>query len=292
MTATVGRAVRAVDTITGVARGLLRVVVLYVAVVVLAVAAMVGFATHSALATATVLAPLLTVTMLVFGSRLVRWRSTLQRRQLRGRVGDPQTLAGDWRRLLLDAWAARDEFATAVAGHAGSALGERLGGHQPIVDETLVHCGALAHRGHRLSAQLRAFRPRRLRRDLLLERRRGRDGRRVEVLARQLDDVERLRADLDGVRVQLESQVHDLRTAAWRAATLALGASGEPEAALRDLLADLDHLEAALAEVDVPDPQVAAPTARPETPTAPAAHHPAAPTAPAAGPKRHTAATS
>lgn len=244
----------AVHAIVGVGRGLLRIIMVYAAVVSVAIAVMVGFAAQSALIAVVILTPLLMVTALVFGPRLARWRLASQRRKLRRAVGDPLNLAGEWRRLLGDAWAARDEFATAVAGYAGSPIGERLAGHQMVVDATLVHCGELARSGHRLHMQLKSFRPRRLRRDLLLERRRDRDGHRAAALTRQLDDVEHLRAELDGVRVQLETQVHDLRTATWRAATLRSGAAGAPDVALDELLEDLGHLEAALAEVSEPDP--------------------------------------
>lgn len=248
------------DTIAGVGRGLLRAVLVCVTVVITAVAAMAGIAAESLSVAVALVAPLVAVALLGFGSRALGWRSALARRRLRRRVGDPLTLTGDWRRLLADAWRARDEFSVAVDSYAGSPVGERLAGHQVLVDAALEHCGDLARSGHRLLLQLKGFHPRRLRRDLLLERRRDRNGARATALARQLDDVAHLRDEVARLQLRLEHHVHDLRTAAWRAATLrtatvadgVAGTGTASEAAVTELLEDLEHLEAALTEVDEP----------------------------------------
>jgi hypothetical protein len=254
-----GCTVEAVDVIGGAGRQLLRTLLVCAGVVVTAVAAMAGLATGSLLVFAAIVAPVIGLSALAVGGRGMRWRTARERRQLVRRVGDPLTLSGDWRRLLASAWTARDEFSAAANSYAGSPVGERLQGQQAVVDAALEHCGELARCGQRLFAQHKAFRPRRLRRDLLLERGRDRHGDRATALARQLDDVERLRGELDRIRLQLEHQVHDMRTAAWRASTLRSGVTtDEPDEALAELLDDLAHLREALAEVERPAPRAAA----------------------------------
>ncbi|HSK90019.1 MAG TPA: hypothetical protein VK875_01780 [Euzebyales bacterium] len=252
MTATLDSTVRAFNATGGIGRTLLSTVFVLVAIVVSTVAVMAGIATGSLLVAMAIASPLFGFVVLMTGGRLARWRAARDRRRLRRRVGDPVALGGDWRRLLAAAWIARDEFAAAVTLDASSPIAQRLAGQQLVMDAALERCGDLARRGHRLTSQLRAFRPRRLRRELLLEYRRDRNGVRAVALQRQLDDVDRLRDDLRGVRVQLEEQLHNMRTAAWRASTLPTHAVDEPDAAMDELLDDLAHLRAALAEVERP----------------------------------------
>lgn len=247
-----------VDRTGDVGRTLLRALLICATVVVAAVAAMVGAASDSLAAAAAVAGPFVAFGVLMTVGQAASWRSARERRRLRRRVGDPLVLSGDWRRLLGAAWAARDDYVGAVAAHAASPVGERLRGQQPIVDAALERCGELARCGDQLFGQLRQFRPRRLRRELVLERRRDRNGARAQTLARQLDDVARLRADLRRVQLELEDQVHDLRTAAWRASTLRSGTTAEPDPALGELLDDLAHLREALDEVERPQPRAAA----------------------------------
>jgi hypothetical protein len=244
--------------IGGAGRALLMYVAVCAVIATVAVAAMMGLATGSWLVSAAVIAPPLGIVTLVMAGRMTRWRVALERRRLRSRVGDPLALSGEWRRLLIAAWDARDEFSRAAASYGSSPLGERLTAHQPVMDAMLERCGTLARCGNRLLTQLRAFRPRRLRRELLIERHRNGAGARVASLTRQLDDVTRLRDELDRVRVQLEDQIHDMRTAAWRASTLQSHETDVPEVALAELLDDLAHLRAALEEVDRPSPRAAA----------------------------------
>lgn len=181
-------------------------------------------------------------------------RAGRQRRRLRQRVGDPAALQGEWRRLLAAAWQARDDFARAAAELGSSPLQERVAGHQYAVDGALERCGSLARSGQQLSGQLRAFRARRLRRDLFLERGRDAAGPRAAALADQLRDVECLQNELRALRVRLESQVHQLRAAAWRVATLRSSDPDERDEALTELLVDLDHLRSALVEVAADGP--------------------------------------
>jgi hypothetical protein len=235
----------------GALKGLRSAVGLCVAIVAGALTLMVAIAADSwllvvAVVTAAVLSGGLST------ARVTRWRAAIARRRLRRRVGDPHALSGHWRRLLTAAWAARDEFCGTVVAYGSSPLGERLADHQMAMDAALERCGALARRGHRLLGQLRAFRTARLRRELLVERHRDRHGDRAAALARRLDDIARLRAELERIQLQLEEQVHDMRTAAWRASTLRLDETDEPDRALTELLDELAHLRAALHEVDRP----------------------------------------
>lgn len=185
-----------------------------------------------------------------------RRRRARARREFVDRVGDPARLSGVWRRLLADAWAARDQFAGTIAGWDDSPLAERLGDHQHMVDAVLEQCGALARSGDDLVRQLRRFGPRRMRRDLWIEQWRDADGDRAQALGARIDDVERLRAQVRRLHGRLEAQVHDLRAAAWRASALRSGQHADHDATLDDLLADLAHLREALVEVDQP-PQAA-----------------------------------
>jgi hypothetical protein len=238
------------DVTDGARRGLRTVVGLCVVIVVAAVTMMLAFVTDLP-EIAIAIGPVAVVAALAMG-RLAQWRAIVDRRRLRRRVGDPLTLSGQWRRQLAAAWAARDEFAAAIVAHGASPIGERLADHQMVMDAALERCGELARRGHRMHGQLRAFRSTRLRRDLLIERHRDRHGERAAALARRLDDVARLRAELDRINLQLEEQVHDMRTAAWHASTLRLEDADEPEVALTTLHDELAHLRAALREVDRP----------------------------------------
>jgi hypothetical protein len=238
--------------IGGAGRALLVSVIVCVAIAIAAVAVMMGLATGSWLVGVAVVAPLAGTAGLTVGRRMTRWRVAVERRRLRSRVGDPLALSGEWRRLLIGAWDARDEFARAASGYGSSPLGERLVAHQPVMDAVLERCGTLARCGHRLLAQLRAFRPRRLRRELLIERHRNGNGARAAALQRQLDDVARLRDELDRVRLRLEGQIHDMRTAAWRASTLQSREADAPDTELAELLDDLAHLRAALEDVGRP----------------------------------------
>jgi hypothetical protein len=235
----------------GARRGLRSVVRLCTAIVAGAITLMVAIAADSWLIVGAVVAALVLSEGLSRG-RVARWRAALVRWRLRRRVGDPHTLNGHWRRLLTAAWAARDEFTATVAAYGSSPLGERLADQQMVMDAALERCGALARRGHRLLAQLRAFRTARLRRELLVERHRDRHGDRAAALSRRLDDIARLRAELDRIQLQLETQVHDMRTAAWTASTLRLDDTDETDPGLGELLDELAHLREALREVDRP----------------------------------------
>jgi len=232
-------------------RGLQSAVLLCAAIVSAAVLLMVAIAANSWIPVAVA-----AVAVVLAGGRptgrAARVRAAIERRRLRRRVGDPSALSGQWRRLLMAAWAARDEFSGTVATYGRSPIGERLADQQMVMDAALERCGALARRGHRLLAQLRAFRVARLRRELLVERHRDRHGHRATALTRRLDDVARLRAELDRIQLQLEEQVHDMRTAAWRASTLRFDETDAQDPALSDLLDELSHLRAALREVDRP----------------------------------------
>jgi hypothetical protein len=256
----IGATVKGSGLTGGMGRALLVALLTCVVIATVAVAAMLAIVTRSWLGGVAMIAPMSGIAIYVATRRVRRWRAALERRRLRRRVGDPNTLAGDWRRLLNDAWAARDAYSGTVADYGSSPIGERLAAQQMVMDAALERCGTLAHNGHRLLGQLRAFRPRRLRRDLVVERHRDRDSARAAALARQLDDIGRLRAELDRVRLQLEDQVHDMRTAAWRASSLRSRETDEPDVALTELLDDLAHLRAALAEVERPStrPQAAA----------------------------------
>jgi hypothetical protein len=236
----------------GVGRALLVALLMCVVITTGAVAAMLAVVTRSWLVGVAMIAPMAGIATYVTIRRARRWRAALERRRLRRRVGDPHTLGGEWRRLLIAAWEARDEYSRTATGYGSSPIGERLGAQQMVMDAALERCGTLAHNGHRLLGQLRAFRPRRLRSELLVERHRDRNGARAAALARQLDDIARLRAELDRVRLQLEDQVHDMRTAAWRASSLQSRVTDEPDVALTELLDDLAHLRMALAEVERP----------------------------------------
>jgi hypothetical protein len=246
----IGATVKGSGFAGGVGRALLVTFLLCVVITTAAVGAMFAVVTQSWLVGAAVIAPMTGVTTYVTIRRVRRWRAALERRRLRRVVGDPHTLAGEWRRLLIAAWEARDEYSRTVLGYGSSPLGERLAGQQMIMDAALERCGKLAHSGHRMLGQLKAFRPRRVRRDLVVERHRNRESARAAALARQLDDIERLRAELDRIRLQLEDQVHDMRTAAWHASTLRSREIDEPDVALTELLDDLAHLREALKEVD------------------------------------------
>jgi hypothetical protein len=254
----IGATVKGSGLTGGVGRALLVTLVVCVMIATAAVGAMMAAVTRSWLVGAAVIAPMTGITAYVTMRRIRRWRAALERRRLRRRVGDPLTLAGDWRRLLIAAWEARDEYSRMVLGYGSSPLGERLAAHQMIMDAALERCGKLAYSGHRMLGQLKAFRARRVRRDLVVERHRDRDGARAAALARQLDDIGRLRAELDRVRLQLEDQVHGMRTAAWHASTLRSREADEPDVALNDLLDDLTHLREALAEVEPTRTQTAA----------------------------------
>jgi hypothetical protein len=236
----------------GAGRGLLSALLLCVAITTAAVAAMAALETGSWLAVAAVATFVAALSTPAAMRNRTRWRTAADRRRLRRLVGDPGALSGDWRRLLIAAWAARDEFSATVVGYGSSPIAERLAAQQMVMDAALECCGTLATRGDRLLRQLRAFRAGRLRRELLVERGRDRRGARAAALARRLDDVARLRAELDRLRLQLEDQVHDMRTAAWRASTLRADEIDEPDAALTELLDELAHLRAALAEVERP----------------------------------------
>jgi hypothetical protein len=235
----------------GAGRGLRSVLLLCVAITAATVAAMAALATGSWLGVAAVATSAVALSAPAVRRTVPPWRAAVDRRRLRSRVGDPAALSGDWRRLFAAAWHARDEFSATVASYGSSPIAERLAAQQMVMDGALEYCGALARRGDQLLRQLRVFRSGRLRRELLVERGRDRHSARAAALTRRLDDVARLRADLDRLRLQLEDQVHDMRTAAWRASTLRDEAD-EPDVALTELLDDLAHLRAALAEVERP----------------------------------------
>lgn len=196
-----------------------------------------------------------------------RRRRARARRELVERVGDPARLGGVWRRLLAAAWTARDQYAGTVAGWDDSPLAERLGDHQHMVDAVLEQCGALARSGDDLARQLRRFGPRRMRRDLWVEQWRDAEGERAQAIGARLDDIERLRGQVRDLHGRLESQVHDLRAAAWRASALRTGHDLDREATMRDLLEDLAHLREALVEVDRPPQSTTAVDPAPDLPS-------------------------
>lgn len=196
-----------------------------------------------------------------------RRRRARARRELVERVGDPARLGGVWRRLLAAAWTARDQYAGTVAGWDDSPLAERLGDHQHMVDAVLEQCGALARSGDDLARQLRRFGPRRMRRDLWVEQWRDAEGERAQALGARVDDIERLRGQVRDLHGRLESQVHDLRAAAWRASALRTGHDLDREATMRDLLDDLAHLREALVEVDRPPQSTTAVDPAPDLPS-------------------------
>lgn len=173
-----------------------------------------------------------------------------RRRRVRRRVGDPQAVSGVWRQLLAAAWAARDQFATIVEDADGSVLLERLAGHMVHVDAALARCGELARDGELLAQQLRGYHVRRLRRDLRSERARHPTGDRAQLLAEQIAEADRLAAHIRTLHDRLEAQVHDLRSAAWRAAALRTERAGHVGSAVEDLLVDLEHLQDAVATVE------------------------------------------
>lgn len=179
-----------------------------------------------------------------------RRRRTRHRRRLRRVVGDPAALTGVWRRSLASAWTARDQYAAAASADGSSPLWDRLADHQAVVDAALTRCGRLARDGDVLGRQLRGFRSRRLRRDLRAARLRDPHGERTAQLEARLAEVERLDACIRDVQTRLEAQVHDLRTAAWRATELRMRPVIEQDDGLADLLADLTHLREALEEMD------------------------------------------
>jgi hypothetical protein len=189
----------------------------------------------------------------VFGRRRAR-----ERRQLLRRVGEPAALTGSWRRILASAWSAREAYIGVADDLAGSPLGEHVAGSQPTIDAGLERCGVLAREGDRLSRLLRGFRLRTLRRDLRAAQRRDPHGERARTLAGRLDEVERLTGSIDHVQARLEAAVHDLQTAAWRAAELRTASAVDADATLDELLADLANLRAALDEVDQPPPRIPA----------------------------------
>ena len=182
----------------------------------------------------------------------VRRRRTRHRRRLRRVVGDPNALTGAWRQSLAAAWTARDQYASAAAADGSSPLWDRLAAHQAVIDAALERCGVLARDGDLLERQLRGFRVRRLRRDLRAARWRDPGGVRAQQLEARLAEVDRLSSCIHEVHTRLELQVHDLRTAAWRATELRTRPAVDADEGLADLLADLTHLREALDEVDVP----------------------------------------
>jgi hypothetical protein len=182
----------------------------------------------------------------------VRRRRTRHRRRLRRVVGDPAALTGIWRRSLAAAWTARDQYATAAASDGSSPLWDRLADHLPVIDAALARCGLLARDGDLLGRQLQGFRARRLRRDLRSARWRDPHGPRTQHLEARLAEVERLEACIQQVQARLEVQVHDLRTAAWRATELRTQPAVDADEGLAELLADLTHLREALDEVEGP----------------------------------------
>ena len=181
-----------------------------------------------------------------------RRRTTRHRRRLRRVVGDPVALTGVWRRSLAEAWTARDQYAAAAASDGSSPLRERLADHLPVIDAALARCGVLARDGDLLGRQLQGFHARRLRRDLRSARWRDPHGLRTQHLEARLAEVDRLDARIQQVRARLEVQVHDLRTAAWRATELRMRPAVDADDRLSDLLVDLTHLREALNEVDAP----------------------------------------
>lgn len=234
----------------GTARDLLVTLTTTIAVALVAIVAMVMIATGvTAAGSSVAVIGLLALAVMLPG--VVRRRSGRRRRRLRRRVGDPSTVSGVWRRLLAGAWAARDQFATVVDELAPSPLADRLADHQSAIDATLERCGSLARDGELMARQLRGFRARRLRRDLQHERRRDRHGPRARALASQLEEVDRLTAHLKAVYARLETRVHDLRSAAWRATALRTDRADDDDSALEDLLVDLTHLREAMQAVDL-----------------------------------------
>lgn len=198
----------------------------------------------------TVLVVLGCVGVAVFVPGAARRRRSRHRRRLRRVVGHPSALTGVWRRSLTAAWTARDQYAAAASVDGSSPLWDRLADHQAIVDAALTRCGVLARDGDLLERQLRGFRSRHLRRDLRAARLRDPHGARARQLEARLAEVERLDACIEDVRTRLEAQVHDLRTAAWRATELRMRPVVDIDDGLADLLADLTHLREALEEMD------------------------------------------
>lgn len=182
----------------------------------------------------------------------VHRRRTAQRRRLRRVVGDPAALTGTWRRSLEAAWTARDRYAAATTPAGSSPLEDRLAEQQPVVDRALTRCGLLARDGDLLERQLRSFRVRRLRRHLRAARWRDAPGRHVEQLEARLREAEHLGRCIREARARLDAQVHELRTAAWRATELRMRPAIDGDAELADLLVDLRHLREAMDEVDAP----------------------------------------
>lgn len=237
------------------ARGLLVTLATITAVAVVAVIAMTLIAAGAVGGRSSIVViSLVALSVIVPG--VVRRRGERHRRRLRRRVGDPAAVSGVWRRLLAGAWAARDQFATAAGDTGSSPLGERLADHQSVVDATLERCGSLARDGELMARQLRSFRPRALRRDLRSEQRRDPSGARARALATQVEEAERLAAHVRAVHDTLEAQVHDLRSAAWRAAALRTAQTDDRDSALRDLLIDLVHLREAMETVDAAEQPV------------------------------------
>jgi hypothetical protein len=214
-----------------------------------------------AVADPTVLVVLGCVGVAVFVPGAARRRRSRNRRRLQRVVGDPAALTGVWRRSLAAAWTARDRYAGAASADGSSPLWDRLADHEAVVDAALARCGVLARDGDLLERQLRGFRSRHLRRDLRAARLRDPHGPRARQLEARLVEVERLDACIRDVQVRLEAQVHDLRTAAWRATELRMRPVVDTDDSLADLLADLTHLREALEEMDAaPHPMPAVDT--------------------------------
>jgi hypothetical protein len=241
----------------GMARDLLVVLGVAAWIAATAVAAMTAIATD-AVAGPVLLAGTGLMGVLAIVPGMLGGRRARERRRLLRRVGEPAALAGTWRRMLAAAWSAREAYAGVVDDLAGSPLGDHVGGSRHTVDAGLERCGVLAREGDRLARLLRGSRVRTLRRDLRAEQRRDPHGERARTLAARLAEVERLAAAIDHVQRRLEASVHDLQTAAWRAAELRTASAVDVDATLDDLLADLAHLRAALDEVDRPAPSASA----------------------------------
>ncbi|HEX6257461.1 MAG TPA: hypothetical protein VFZ70_16750 [Euzebyales bacterium] len=244
----------------GVARDLRVVLGIAAWIAATAVAAMTAIATDAiagpVLLAGTGLMGLMAIVPGVFGRRRAR-----ERRQLLRRVGEPAALTGVWRRNLAAAWSAREAFIGVADDLTGSPLGDHVAGSQYTIDAALERCGVLAREGDRLARLLPGSRVRALRRDLRAARRRDPHGERARALTVRVDEVARLTASIDRLRGRLEAAVHDLQTAAWRAAELRTASAVDADATLDELLEDLAHLRAALVEVDQPMPQP--PTRRP-----------------------------
>jgi hypothetical protein len=241
----------------GIARDLLVVLGVAAFIAATAVAAMTAIATDAVagplLLACTGLLGVIAIVPGMFGGRRAR-----ERRRVLRRVGEPAALTGPWRRMLAAAWSAREAYIGVADDLASSPLGDHVAGSQHTVDAGLERCGVLAREGNRLARLLRGFRVRSLRRDLRAAQRRDPHGPRVRTLAARLDEVERLTASIGHVRGRLEAAVHDLQTAAWRAAELRTASAVDADATLDDLLADLAHLREALDEVDRHEPRAPA----------------------------------